>query len=284
MKQGLLLLIFLRISASIAQEYTVSGAAAIAQGGASLFTSDVFSLFNNQAGLAWLEGAEAGIFIENRFIISTLNRSGAAIALPTQKSGVFGVGFSSFGYSLYTRSKSGVAYSRRLAENVSGGVQLNYHHLRFGTNYGSQGVPTVDIGLQALLHKELAFAFQLTNPSQSKLTAVPEERIPTVLRMGFGYMVSDKIGVTSELEKDIFYPVSVKVGIVYDVGQRVSFRSGVASNPTTVAFGVGLWLKDVRIDFASQYHQVLGFTPAFNLSYNFLGNKSNQGVWQHQGK
>ncbi|MFN3916890.1 MAG: hypothetical protein ACK4K0_04025 [Flavobacteriales bacterium] len=270
------------LTALNAQEFSSGGAAAAAQGGSSLFMSDAFSFYNNQAGLVWVSAAEAGVFVENRFLVNELNRAGGVFVLPTEKSGVFGFGFSSFGYSLYSRSKVGFAYARQLGSNISGGVQLNYHRLRFGNNYGNKGVPSVDLGMQALLTKELAFAFQLINPTQSKITDAPEERIPTILRIGLGYRASEKTLITSEVEKDMFYPASVKAGIEYLAGERIFFRAGISSNPNRAAFGFGLLLKSVRIDFASQYHQVLGFTPTFNLSYNFKGEKQGLGVWQNR--
>jgi hypothetical protein len=263
-----------------AQEFSSGGASAAAQGGSSLFISDAFSFYNNQAGLAWVSAPEAGVFVENRFLVNELNRAGGVFVLPTEKSGVFGFGFSGFGYSLYSRSKVGLAYARQLGSNISGGVQLNYHRLRFGNNYGNKGVPSVDLGMQALLTKELALAFQLINPTQAKITDTPEERIPTVLRVGIGYRASEKTLITTEVEKDMFFPASVKAGIEYLAEERIFFRAGVSSNPNRAAFGFGLVLKSVRIDFASQYHQVLGFTPAFNLVYNFKGEKQGLGVWQ----
>jgi hypothetical protein len=51
----------------------------------------------------------------------------------------------------------------------------------------------------------------------------------------------------------------------------LSLRGGiVASQIATFSFGLGVNQQSLKIDFATTYHQVLGFTPALSLSYSIL--------------
>jgi hypothetical protein len=62
--------------------------------------------------------------------------------------------------------------------------------------------------------------------------------------------------------------VRVKSGLEYRLAEPLHLRLGVASNPVSYSFGIGIELPgNIKIDIASNYHQLLGFTPAFTLMY-----------------
>ena len=65
------------------------------------------------------------------------------------------------------------------------------------------------------------------------------------------------------------YPVSVKAAIIYKPIESFILRGGVGTQPTTVAFGIGTIIKSLNINLASQYHQVLGFSPELSIHYCF---------------
>ena len=86
---------------------------------------DVFSFSNNQASLAQMKNASAGVYGERRFMLNELSLYQFAIAVPTN-AGNFGVNTGYFGFSDYNESQMGLAYARKLGNKVDIGVQFNY--------------------------------------------------------------------------------------------------------------------------------------------------------------
>jgi hypothetical protein len=246
------------------------GARSAGMANASVTLYDLWSVHHNQAGLGWLEEFSAGAFYESKFLLNELSVKGGAIAYPT-KSGTFGVSIMSFGYSLYSEGKYGLAYGRKLGENVSAGVQVNYLTTRIANDYGNASALSVEAGVQARLSKKLAIGMHLYNPNRAKITDYNNEKIPTVMRLGLDYKFSNKVFTTVEAQKDIDHPAQLKVGIEYHIVEQLYLRAGISSNPFLNTFGFGLKLQKFQVDFATSIHSTLGFTPQMSLTYGIKG-------------
>lgn len=231
-------------------------------------TVDVWGVQNNQASLAGLESMQFGVFYESRFMMSELGMKAFAAGLPT-KYGSFGLNINSFGYSLYGETKAGIAYARKLGEHFSMGVQIDYFNTRLGENYGSSSTVGGEIGLLAEPVKNLTIGLHLFNPTRSKLSGNLSERIPTLMRFGMSYKFSDQVFVIAEAEKDVDYKTTFRGGLEYRPFEVFYIRAGAASNPGLVAMGFGVVLKKFRLDIASSFHSVLGFSPSLGLQYGF---------------
>src|SRR5262245_53110885 len=87
---------------------------------------DVFSFTSNQASLAQIKAASAGVYGERRFMLSELSDYVAALTLPT-RSGNFGLKGAYSGYNNYNETQVGLAYARKLGKKADLGVQFNYN-------------------------------------------------------------------------------------------------------------------------------------------------------------
>lgn len=235
--------------------------------GAAL-TADVWGVQNNQASLAGLETMQFAVFYESRFLMSELGMKGFAAGLPT-KYGTFGLNVNSFGYSMYGETKAGIAYARKLGKNFSMGVQIDYFNTRIGENYGNSSTVGGEIGIMAEPVKNLTVGLHLFNPTRSKLSGNLDERIPTIMRFGMSYKFSDQVFVIAEAEKDVDYKTTFRGGLEYRPFPVFYIRAGAASNPGLVSMGFGVALKKFRLDVASTFHSVLGFSPSIGLQYGF---------------
>lgn len=246
------------------------GARAAGLSNSTLALSDVWSVHHNQAGLGFLKNASAGAYYESRFLLPELALKGAVVALPLSKlPGTFGISFRSFGYSLYSESKIGLAYGRAFGDNLSIGMQFNYQQVRIGDVYGNRNVFTVEAGMQYRLNPKLTIAAHIYNPNRAKLTTLDQDRLPSVIRFGFNYKFSDKLFLAFETEKDTYNPAVFRGGIEYLMGDVLFLRAGFGTNPFANSFGFGLKLKRLQVDFAGNFHPVLGFTPQSSLTYQF---------------
>lgn len=233
---------------------------------ASVAFHDINSILNNQAGLAELKQTGFILASEQRFLLSELSSIGGGFALPT-KSGTFGISVNYFGFESYNESKIGLAYGRKLMENLSLGVQFDVLNTRIEEN-GSKLLYTFEIGLQSELIENLLIGIHIFNPV--RLEIIEDEFLPSVFRAGGTYKASKKVLLHAELEKDFDFPFIFKSGIEYALVENFWLRTGVQTNPTAVSFGIGYKIKNgFHFDLASNYHQVLGFTPGLSVGYNF---------------
>jgi len=244
-----------------------AGARAAGMAHAGLTFTDIWSIYQNQAGLSQIEAPTAGAFYENRFLISELAFAGFAAATPLGE-GAIGISYSGFGYSVYRESKVGLAYGLKLGQRLSAGVQLNYQHIRINAeNYGSRGVLTAEMGLQMKLSERVTAAAHLYNPTRAKLDDFNDERLPTAIRLGVGYQVSDEVLLAAEAEKDIDQTALLRGGIEYHPVEIFYLRVGASTAPNLFTFGLGFAFEQFRFDMAASYHSLLGYSPQASLTY-----------------
>jgi hypothetical protein len=228
---------------------------------------DIWSVSHNQAGLAYLPGISASFHHENHFMIKEYGLSAAAIAIPTHP-GTFAVHYSYFGYEKYHESKVAIAYAKAFGEKISCGIQLNYFSKFIQNEYGQGQALAVESGILCKPVKNLSIGFHVFNPNRSRFNEFSNERIPAIVRFGAGYYFSNVVLLCIETEKQSDAHPYYKAGMEYNPSKIFSIRVGISNNPLYLySFGMGLTLKKARLDVASSFHQVLGFTPYISLSY-----------------
>lgn len=264
-----LLLIFLCIG-SMPSLYAQNGALALgsaqsmAMGNAGVAFSGAHSLWRNQAGLALLERPQFIAAGEQRFLLSEIRSLSAGAAYPTS-SGVFGLSLNYFGFDAFNQQQIGLAYGRKLLDQLSIGARFLYMGTRI-PEYGQRSQLTFEIGVMAQLLPELQIGAHIHNPLA--IEVVENEILPTIFSLGLAYRPSEKLLITGEAEKDIDFPVRAKFGLDYQLIEALSLRAGVASNPSQISFGVGYQFENgLSLNVASTYHQYLGATPGFDVTY-----------------
>lgn len=269
MKKIFIIIFFISLQSFAANENFSVGARSAAFGHASVNISDVWSNFNNQAALGFLEKAEVGVAFENKFSVKEMATKYFAAAVPMKKTGCFGLSGSQYGYPQYNEKKVGLAFGKKLSNKVAAGVQLDYLSTYIGDDYGTRSAFAVELGLITEPLKGLRIGFHIYNLSKAKLAAYADEKIPTIARLGASYAVSKKINLMTELNKDLERKGSFRAGLEYLPVETVFIRVGVMSNPSQYSFGAGFKINNLRIDLAAFNHPVLGFSPQAALSYQF---------------
>lgn len=262
-----ILLVCLPILGYAGGENNPPGARSGGMANAGLNFTDIWSIYHNQAGLGYIEGPTAAVFYENKFLISNFAYAGFAGALPLGN-GTIGVSYTNFGYSAYKESSIGLAYGMKLSEKFAVGVRLNYHSIRIDADgYGNKGALTADVGFRLQVSERVSLAAHLANPTRTKLNDFDDERIPTIIRFGAGYEISDDLLATAEVEKDIDMNPIFRAGIEYQPADILFLRVGASSNPGLFAFGFGLNFDAFKVDLSTTYHSVLGYSPQIALTY-----------------
>jgi len=263
----LFFLIFCSIKTYSGNENFPVGSRSAGMGNASVANPDFWSIHHNQAGLAYISSISAGVYFENRFLISSMGIKSLGVVFPTN-SGVLGLSFNNYGYSLYNEQKIGLSFAKMLHEKFAMGVQLDYLSNTI-QEYGSKSVVTFEVGVMASLTKQLILGAHIYNPINAKLSSTDlyDERVPSILRVGVGYTFSEKVLFSIETEKDIYFKSVFKAGVEYHVIDILYLRTGIATNPTLNTFGFGIDYNGLKFDVASGWHQILGITPQFSLIY-----------------
>lgn len=245
------------------------GGRAVSMGNASVTFDNAFSAFHNQAGLGFIQNFSAGIAYRNNFFLQETGLKSLAIAAPISNVGVIGLSVNSFGFSAYGEHKFGLAFSKAFGEVISMGFQLDYLQTQFSEPYGSKGMILGEFGVLAKLNEKVRIGAHLFNPTRTTLEPSIPERIPTILKAGFSYTFSANLLTTLEIEKDLDLKPNLKAGLEYKINEKIYLRGGVNSAPVKVSFGAGFVFKNLQIDLASEYQQILGFVPAIGMRYSF---------------
>lgn len=246
-------------------DYPVGGRSA-GLANASIMLTDYWSLFHNQAGLAFFTRPEVGIH-HKRGLVKQLGKQAIGVALPTEH-GTIGTSCSYYGFSKYHEVKAGLAYSMLLDENLAAGVQLDYFYTHIDGFYGNAHTVAAEVGMIYQPFDDFYIGTHVFNPFQSAEVGNDGE-MPTVFRFGAGYTIQDKLMLAAETEMNLEHKPRFKAGLEYEIIESFYLRTGVTTNPVTNAFGIGYSWKNFMIDVSFTRHIVLGYSPQFSLNYRF---------------
>ena len=243
-------------------------------GAYSTLHTDVFSYLNNQAALAQINTASAGVYGERRFGLNETSMYAASVAIPS-KMGNFGINMKYFGFKNYNENQLSLAYGRKLSSKVDIGAQFNYYGYKV-PSYLNDNTLNFEIGLITHLTDKLNAGIHVYNPIGGKFSKT-DEKLTSAYKFGLGYDVSDKFFVSSEIVKEEDYPVNVNAGVQYRFMKQLFARAGISSATSLAYAGVGVSWNNLRLDISGSYHPQLGWSPGLLLIMNF-GKKENSSV------
>ena len=228
--------------------------------------NDVFSFVNNQAALAQMEHAAAGVYGERRFMLNETSVYTAALAIPSSL-GNFGVNIKYMGFKNFNENQIGLAYGRSLGKKVDIGIQFNYYGYKVPA-YNSDNTVNFEIGALVHLTDKLNAGLHVYNPIGGKFSKT-DEKLTSAYKFGLGYDASDKFFVSAELVKEEDFPVNMNAGFQYQFAKQFFARAGISSANAVSYAGLGLSWSNLRLDISASYHQQLGISPGLLLIYNF---------------
>ncbi|MES2779641.1 MAG: hypothetical protein V4651_07050 [Bacteroidota bacterium] len=240
------------------------GAKAWMLGGSSVAHSDVWSANNNPAASTTIRKNQYGLYSEQRFNEQHLKLVNLSVVKPT-KHVHLGATLNYYGYSVFNQQKVGLSLSKALSSAFSLGVQLNY--LSTGIEqYGHAGNIALAVGISVTPTRQLRIGFVVFNPTQNMYGKYTTEKIPTYGKLGCTYEVSDKVILNIEADQVLNQQLSWRGGVYYKIHEILHLAVGAATQPTYYTFGTALLMKNMRLDMAAGFHEVLGLTPHVGLS------------------
>ena len=239
----------------------------VALGNSSVaLANDVFSLFNNPAGLAQTTARQIGIYYSpSPFGMKQLANIFFAYAEPFPF-GCLSLGGMKYGFELYNEIELTGGYSKNFAEKYFIGFSVSYKYLKI-KNYNHSSAFIFNFGFIYKFSEAIQFGFSAFNFTRSTYSKI-KNSIPTKLRAGFSFNILRNV-LTLEAYKDLNYPLSLRGGIEIPVGDFLFLRFGTRTEPDTYTAGVGLRYSLLRFDYAIFTHQYLGLTHQISLILDF---------------
>lgn len=246
----------------VAASQYVIGARAVASGQTGVAVQgDPWAIFSNFS-LSKTDEREISFYGFQYTGISEITDAAAALSMPVGK-GAVGAGIHRYGFSLFnkTRIRTGYKHSWDL---FHAGVVINYTHIQQGGGYGSAGALSADIGLSAIIHRQLWLGTRATNINRPAY-AGSDERLPSELAAGISYQPLSEFLVSAEIVKDVRFPISFRGGADVELVAGLNARAGATTNPETYSVGFGYQTDRWQINFAVQQHIPLGLSPALDF-------------------
>jgi len=268
--RGCFLQVFLLLSfiTYAAGDHKIIGGKAAGLGYTSVTCADQWSVFNNEAGLAWCKRFSVGTYVENRFLLKELSLKALAVTIPAGR-GAFGVSFLHFGFTLYSEMNAGIAYGIRLGNSFSAGVRIGCLRIHIADGFRDKNLCSIEAGLQFHASDHIWMGLHAVNPFPFRISSQSLDHLPTIVRLGLSWKITGGLYSDIEIEKDLIQKPVLKAGIDYRPTRTLSIRIGFLSNPATFTFGTGLEFGNLQFDLASSYHMILGYSPQVSLIYTF---------------
>lgn len=226
---------------------------------------DTWGIFNNIAGIAKLENPTVAFAYDLHPSLPGANRTSAAFGLPI-KIGVAGAGVYRFGDDLYNETILSGGFSNQFGLAALG-VQVNYIQYRT-EGFGSKGVWSINLGGIAELTPHISVGAYIVNLNQPSISE--DEKLPTKLVAGVGFKPTDKVFFATEIEKDLEYDPTFKMGLEYKFHKKFCARTGYNVHPNTAFFGLGFLTKKFTIDYALQHSTSFNLSHQASVAYQFI--------------
>ena len=244
-----------------------TGTEAQSRAGTGSTSQDVFAAQNNQAGLGFINEFAVGVFTSNRFLVRETSYFHLSSAFPT-KSGTFGFTVNYNGASLFNQKQVGIGYGRTIGKKFAIGAQFDYLNLYLSES-GQKNLFTFELGFQYQALEQLLFAAHIYNPLRQTYESQNLDRLSSVVSFGIKYLPGKDFEIHAQVEKDLDFPVQVRIGAHYTAFEKLQLGAGITTNPFEGYFGVGALIKNLRIGVSGAFHPQLGFSPQASISYVF---------------
>lgn len=230
---------------------------------------DVWGLYN-PASWATIEEGTVSLFASQAFGLSELRVVSLGLAHPTPY-GVASGYARTYGFEDFRESVFGVGFGRSFSlsatRQIHVGAALRYTSVsipEFNTPPGALGL---SIGMLVEVMPGLNFGAHGLNINRPKFSDL--DPLETRLDAGISYRAHERALVLLGVSKDLDYPLSVRGGLEVQPVDVFFVRAGFSTEPTSFSTGVGVLLSQIRADLAVGHHEVLGWTPAFEVTFSW---------------
>jgi hypothetical protein len=246
---------------------TVAGASCVGMAGISSVTENVWAVVNNPAGLARYGRFSLATGVEQRYLMPELGNYSLAGSLPV-KNGCFALSGLITGYKSWLDQEYFLGYGRLFGNSLLAGLSLVYVNQKAADQSFATHQISYELGTIVLVSPKLKLAFATFNPFGLSFKSRSYASLPSTFKLGLSYRYSESFSLQTELYKDLDYPIVYRVGAEYSFHKIFIIRCGVKGFPFSWSFGASVNYHKLWLEFASSFHQYLGYTPALSIQYD----------------
>lgn len=224
--------------------------------------------FQNQALLSSFDSLYIELSSNMPFAVKEFGTHSLFGAYPAL-GGVFALQYHYFGYNNYNENKTGLAYAISLGKGFSMGAQINWFRIYIPQPYGVVNNFMAEFGLYYKMNRYISFGAHVYNPTLTTPVKEIDENPETAIRVGIAYTPLSSIAFNFEVVQWLNYPISFRTGIDFILIKNLMLQAGYNHDNKTIAFGLGLNIKGLRVSGAATYHNILGYTPHMSIGKFF---------------
>lgn len=273
MKVFRFILIFIILHSSLHASFELQGNSARVQAMGQAYiglANTPEAIFINCGGLAQITNPSFSMYFTKPYGLKELLQGACSASIPT-KSGTFATGINYFGNEFYQEQSLLLSFSRSLQQKFYWGISLHYMKLQIA-NYGSDFSYGIDVGFVTKITQKLNWGFFASNINRTTFKK-SNEGLPQTFATGISILPLHDLIVNFDIFKDAAFPLEIRMGIEYQLFQRIAVRAGFTTEPTQFCLGLGLPFSYFVLDYALTSHLDLGLTNYFSIQFNFKSQK-----------
>lgn len=202
---------------------------------------------------------------ERRFSISGFNTAIVGFQYKLADLGHIGAVFNTYGFEDYSENKFKIMYARKITSKMNLSVNFDYNSIRI-VNFGSKSFLSFGLGVYGQFMDDLSYGVYLFSPEKLEIAEASE--VPGYIQIGITKRFNQGLSAYLEVEKPIDFDPNIKLGIDYNVFNKVNLRIGYNTAPSAFGFGISYILNEtLGLDLGSQYNTILGMTPSMTIYY-----------------
>lgn len=241
----------------------------LSMGNTGIAREGIYSLSSNPAGITGIEAIALGMAYQQHFNVSDLSSQALYLVVPAKQYGHFGLHFRNYGIRQVSKLTTvSATYARGFGENIRTSISMNLHQYAV-ENYANAKAMSGDLGVQYVTNRFI-IGLHYRNISESHFRREIEQRVPHELALGFTYLFSQHVQVSTDLVREFPNQLDFRGGLEYRFDDRFIIRGGAsAQQPTQYFAGAGIRIEKLQIDIASSFHTRLGASPQLAIHYVF---------------
>ncbi len=268
MKKKFLLILWLTgLHFSVNAQDLPLSANATGMGNTDAVLQDAYSIFQNVAGMSAIKHVVSITTYHSLYGLSSGLAQMSAGAVVPVRIGVAGIGVSRTGDELFSIHTLSLGYAHQI-EQFSMGIRLSQQQYSI-EGYGSRSVTLIDIGGIARLSPQLTLGMAISNLNRATISQYTGERKAARLQAGLAYKPITELLLALEIAQQVGEKPQAKVGAAYTWQKKVALRSGFNAAVRQHYFGIGLYHRILKVDYALSTHTHLGCSHMMSLAYHF---------------
>jgi len=246
-----------------------TGAVSLGLGTIVALKTDPFAAYNHAGSLAFAESNSVSLAFQSQFFVEGLNQGTVAAHFKLNKTQMIGLGYNFFGNQHYNEGLLKLTFSNKFSSQLGAGISLDYMRLQLPReSYPVKHLVTFETGLYAKFNSNFDFALLISNPIRVRLARYNDERLPFVINTTLIYNMNKKLTLAAEWHQIVTDVGSLKIGLEYQVTEKLILRTGMFNNPMNPCFGISYKSKKLRIHLAYSLHPFLNTITSSAITYS----------------